>query len=46
MNDFYNIHGLTTKRESACMLDVKERLRLLIESGVERKEIQKAMTVS
>ena len=43
MNDFYNIHGLTTKRKSACWLDVKERLRLFIEAGVEREEIQKAM---
>ena len=43
MNDFYNIHGLTTKRKSASWLDEKKRLRLLIQAGVEREEIKKSI---
>ena len=43
MNSFYNIHGLTTKRKSGSFLNVNDRLRLLMEAGVEREDIKKAI---
>ena len=42
MNDFYNIHGLTTEQKSASWLGVKKRLKFLIESAVDREEIKKS----
>ena len=41
MNEFYNIRGVATKRCSELSLNVEERLRLLLEGEVQRKEIEK-----
>ena len=43
MNEFYSISGVTAKRCSDLSLNVKERLRLLLESEVGRKEIEKVI---
>ena len=43
MNEFYSIRGVTAKRCSDLSLNVKERLSLLLESEVERKEIKKVI---